>query len=314
MSEVIVPQGVLSPPADWPAIARLNAAGGVAHTADLEWPLFDPERTMTFADYVTAVGGTIAAAPRESSTSDSALQLFRADFNQAHPGGLKKGVTFPNARAVKSVVKVSGLLEERERTSYPGTLPTSTGLAVAEDVYEEIVKNPPYYANQIDNRTQRKQRSKVNMELAADLGGESVVYAFADKHELMEDRDRYFLDENAALLAIHKSIVRDTEHRIGGMEAYRLRGLTAIIEVARVACKQLGYGTNQTQATLRAVCSNMHRAPDAADWWGSYIGMTMWYHTEVRGKIAQSIQGCVEQIGVHRQQLISLEDREYSDD
>ncbi|HET7060287.1 MAG TPA: hypothetical protein VFH99_03175 [Candidatus Saccharimonadales bacterium] len=296
------------------AIERLDAAGGLVHVADLEWPLFDPEKPMIFAEYVTEIGATITDSPRETSVKDSPLGLYRNDFKQAEVPNLDSELYVPNAGPVKSVAKVIPWRKNLDRSKYPGSEPFETGIAVTEDVYEEMVRNAAFFANQIDNRTQRKLAGKVSVEEAADIGGESVVYALADKHTILETRDQYVVRRSLALNAIHRSIVEAKTHRIGDMEQDRLEALANILEVTRVACKQLGYGTNQTNATLRAVASNTHRSPEADQWWLGYIKVAARHNNEVRGKIRQSICSCIEEIGKHTEQVINCIDREYEDD
>lgn len=299
-----------------PGLARLNAAGGIVHVADLEAPLFDQERILTLVTYVGEIGMTIAEVPRDSSVTDKPLELFRNDFLQAEPANLNKGLYFSPSNSQwprKSVVRVSGGHCDLDRRAYPGVLPAHIGVSVSEVVYEEIVKNAPYFANQIDNKTQKANGHEPVIEARADLAGESVVYALSDKHQILEARDQALLKERTTLKAVQRSIAGESSHRIRSLEPYRLDALIAIQEVARIACKSLGYGTNQTRSTLNAIASNTHRSPEAAKWWKEYTQMAMNYNDAVRGKVNQSIYACIDQIGAHRHQLISNIDREYED-
>lgn len=314
MPEVVDKQSQTLPSAGLTAdVNRLDRAGGMVHVADLEWPLFDPGQSMTFGEYITRIGDTMAELPRETSTKDSPLQLYGNDFRQASVPHLEKELYIPYSGPIKSVTKVREWHSGLQRGDYPGREPFHVGVAVSEDVYEEVVKNAAYFANQIYNRTQRKNTGKFSVEEVADLSGESVVYALADKHEVMQARDRYLLDRNSILNAVHRSIVGNKRHRIGSMEPYRLTALATILDVARVACKQLGYGNNQTNSTLRAVASNTHRSAEATEWWKAYTWMAYRYNEEVRGKIGQSIQSCVHEIGRHAGHLFNNIDREYTD-
>lgn len=313
MSEVLDKSSLALPSAGAAAdINRLDRAGGLVHVADLEWPLFDPEESMTFSQYVSELGDTLTELPRETSTKDSPLQLYGNDFMQASVPNLDRELYIPHAGAQKSVTKVREWRPGLNRSDYPGREPFHVGVAVSEDVYEEIVKNAAYFANQIYNRTVRKNTGKLSVEEVADLGGESVVYALADKHEVLKARNQDLIERNSVLNAVHRSIVGGKRHRIGSMEPYRLDALATILDVAKVACKRLGYGNNQTNSTLRAVASNTHRSAEADQWWTAYAWMAYRYNEEVRGKVAQSIQSCVDEIGNHAQHLFNNVDREYT--
>lgn len=304
------PQGILQPP---PA-ERLYMTGGVVRIEDLEWPVFDPEQPTTMAAYVGEIGIRMAGVPRESIAQDSALKLYRDDFRQAEPANLSQGLYFPEMRKPKkSVVTIRGGYCDIDPDEAPGIVPVTTGVAVPEDIYEELVRSAPHFANQVDNRTQRAHSGERIVEAKADLGGESAVYALAAKHQLLEEREQNLLQVNSILRGVHMSVHRQSVHRILHLEEYRLAALSAIQEMARVACKVLGYGTTRTQTTLNAVASNIHRSSDRARWLRAYTTMAINYNEAVQGKVNQSIYACIEQIGEHREQLISSIDREYGD-
>lgn len=301
-----------------PALERLNAARGVVYVDDLEWPIFDLERATTLAEYAGEIGLTVADVPRDNSVTDRALQIFRNDFVQAEPPNLKKGLYYPpegrRSRPRKSVVTVSGGYCDLDRSKWPGVVPVGTGVGVSEEVYEEIVRHAAFFANQIDNRTQRAREAEPIVEAKADLGGESAVYALAEKHGILEARDQQLLRQRSILRAVHKNVTRRQSRRIRNLEPYRLEALIAIQEMVRIACRGLGYGTNRTQATLNAVASNTHRSPVAARWWAAYTDMAIRYNDAVRGKVNQSIHACIEEIGSHRENLINNIDRAYADE
>jgi hypothetical protein len=128
---------------------------------------------------------------------------------------------YPYAGPLKSVIRIREWRGDLRRSDYPGEEPFHTGVAVSEEVYEEIVRHAAYFANQIDNRTQRKRARKPNVEEAEDVAGESVIYALSDKHDALEARDQYILRRNSVLNAIHRSIVEQKIHRVGSMEPIR---------------------------------------------------------------------------------------------
>ena len=159
----VLDKDTLSMSPDGLAINRLDTANGLVHVADLEWPLFAPEGTDKFISYVAEVGDTITESPRETSTKDSPLQLYRNDFQQAAVPNLESELYVPRAGPVKSVVKIVEWRKGLNRPDYPGKEAFDTGVAVSEDVYEEIVRNAAYFANQVDNRTQRKKAGKMSV-------------------------------------------------------------------------------------------------------------------------------------------------------
>lgn len=305
------PQGILQPP---PA-ERLRETGGIVRLEDLEWPAFDPEQATTMAAYAGEIGMRMAEAPRESAVQDSALKLYRDDFRQAEPANLSQGLYFPDMRRPrKSVVTINGGYCDIDPYDAPGIVPVTTGVAVTEDIYEELVRSAPHFANQVDNRTQRAHSGERIVEAKADLGGESAVYALVDKHEKLEKREENLIAINSILRGVYLSVHRQSVHRIFHLEEYRLAAEAAIQEMARVACKVLGYGTTRTQTTLNAVASNIHRSPYRAQWLKTYATMAINYNEAIQGKVNQSIHACIEQIGEHREQLINNLDREYADE
>lgn len=296
----------------------LYANRGVVRLEDLEWPVFDPEQALTMPEYIGQLGVRMADQPRENTTTDSALHLYGRDFHQAEPRNLRHGLYFPRGKAwrrpEKLVANVSMWYCDLSPGEYPGMVPFSTGVAVSENLYEEIVMNAPYYANKIANRTERKNLADPNIEAVEDLGGESVFYALAQKHEVLEARDQELLTERAALAAVNRSVIQPEARRIVNLEPFRLLATMAIQDMVRVACRGLSYGTNQTQNTLNAVTSNIYRSPEGARWLGVYTSMAMDYNDAVRGKINQSIHGIFREMAHWREHLINNIDREYSDE
>lgn len=314
-------QGVLRPTRL--IVDTLYATGGVIRTEDLDWPNFDPERVATMSQYLAEIGIRMDEKPRESSATDSALGLYRRDFEQAAPQNLLRGLYFPSRlllgqRPRKGVVRISGGHPGINRHQFPGAQAISTGVAVTEEVFEEIVQNAPCYSNKIANRTERANLDEPEtdpvIEELEDLGGESALYAITQKHELLEARDQVLLAERSPLLAVNRSVIRPNQgRRIQNLDSYRLAVSIAVRDMARIACKQLGYGQNQTQKTLNAIASNMTRSRNRADYVAAYTYMAGRHNDAVRDKVVQSIHGLMAEIGVQAQYAIHNIDREYTD-
>lgn len=308
--------GVLQSPQ--PLTEVIYAARGVVRLEDLDWPNFDPERVTTMAEYIGEIGTRMADTPRESSTSDSALHAYGRDFERAEPSNLESGLYFTatdtRKRPKKAVVRVSEWYCDLDRRIYTGIMPFSTGITVSPELYEAFVQNAPFFSNKIANKTEKANDENPVIEQVEDLAGESVLYALINKHLLLEAYDQELLARRSQLAAVRKSLDLPAQpKRIRNLEPYRLAAVTSIQAMARVACRGLRYGTNETQSTLNAIASNIHRSPDAADHLRAYSRMTMRYNDAVRGRINQSIHGIMGEIGLHAVHAINNIDREYED-
>ncbi len=296
-------QGVLQ---ERPLLELISESRGVLEPKHLAFPYFDPEQVMTMAEYIGEIGARMADTPRESRTKDSALGIYGRDFRQAEPANLGRGLFFPpiprGVRPRKLVARVGGW--------------SSEGVAVSEELYEAIVFNAPYFSNKIANRTEKANGDDPVIEQVEDLGGESVLYALTDKHELLEAHDQELLSERAKLIAVWRSLSSDQPEqarRIKHLEPYRLAALTAIQSMVYVASKSLGYGTNQTRNTMLAVISDTHRAADARLRFRGLCRLAIRHNDAVRGKVTQSIHAIGAEISIHAEHAINNIDREYTD-
>jgi hypothetical protein len=309
-------QGVLQP--SLPLTEVVYAARGVVRLEDLTWSNFDPERVTTMAEYIGEIGTRMADEPRESTTKDSALHVFGRDFDRAEPSNLRKGLYFPRTDTwkdpKKAVVRVSEWYCDLDRHVFNGIVPFSTGIAVSPELYEAFVQNAPYFSNKVTNTTEKANDQDPVIEQVEDLAGESALYALINKHLLLEDYDRDLLSERSVLTAVKRSLDLPAQpRRIKNLETYRLAAVTSIQAMARIACKGLGFGTNQTQSTLNAIASNIHRSPDGVSHLRSYSRMAIGYNDAVRGRINQSIHGIGREIERHAVHAINNIDREYED-
>lgn len=310
-------QGVLRPAR--PIADLLYDAEGVVRLEDLDWPTFDSERVTTMPEYLGEIGLRMDERPRESSVKDSALGLYRNDFEQATVQNLESKLYFPNQhlrgqRPRKGVIRISGGHPGLDVRRYTGVTPLTTGVAVTEEIFEEVVQNAPYYSNRIANRTERANRGELVVEDAEDLGGESALYALLEKHEILETRTHALIAVRSKLSGVNRHIKHpDQGRRIQNLELYRMVSMTAIQSTVRVACKQLGYGKNRTQNTLNAAASNMTRSPKRAEWLADYVLMAGRHNNAALDKVIQSIHGIMDELKIQAPHAINNIDREYTD-
>ena len=315
-----------------PQAKTLSEAGGVVELLSLQGPEFNPKQEMTMAQYMAEIGVRMAERPRESSITDSALGLFGKDFDRAEPGNLKQGLYVPRARRhaeapLKGVATVWSTYTDIDREAYPGVVDLSTGVALPADYYELITKNSAYMANSIYVKTLAARQALAeevansddqdegpeNLEVMEHVAGESVIYAMTNKIELLEGLDEALLEQREVLARVGANVVTNQPKRVSSLEPYRLETEEFIQEMIAVACRRLGYGTNQTNSTRNAAASNMHRSPEAAQWLSTYTNMAIDYNDAIRGKIDQGLISTMDEIGKHAVHAIANIDRIYED-
>jgi hypothetical protein len=287
---------------------------------------------MTFTDYAAEIGVRMDPAMPERTITDRPLGAFGEDFDRAHPDQLRRGLFMRNfmvtGRPEKGIIRIyeptEQPFEQLDREQFPGVVANRTGVAVSEDLYETIVQNAPYYANKIYNRTQRKlleeaqeateAKAPIDQEAINDLAGESVFYALHDKMELLEDWDADLLRNHLVLARIISHINRGGQSRISQLEPYREAAEEIILETVRIACKARGFGTNETVGAQAATASRLHRSgDDISKWWVSLSTVALRHNEAMRGKINESMQGIVGELGHHAVHLFNNIDREYED-
>jgi hypothetical protein len=306
-------QGVLQPPRD--LIDTIYAADGVVRLEDLDWPNFDPERALTMSQYLGEIGARLADSPRENPNKDSALHVFRDDFTHAKPDNLRRGLwgSRRNQRPGKTVLRVRGPNPDLDMSIYTGVVPLTTGVAVSEDLYSDVIGSPEFYTSNIANRTERSNREALSIEEGEDLGGESAVYAMSEAHQLLEWYDQTLVQQRSELVAVYRNLVTQEPRRIKNLESYRLGMNMAVQEMARIACKNLYYGTNSTQNTLLAIVSNVYRSPERDQHLLPLLVMAIGYNDAVRGKLNTGIQAVFGEIDKYKEALFNNIDREYED-
>ena len=295
---------------------KIYAADSLVRIEDLEWPTFDPERASTMPAYLGEIGVRMADRPRESTTTDSALGVYGADFLKAEPRRLipglyehfKKG---RRGRVRKPFIRPMTWHTDLSVDKNPGLQPFSAAVAVDEELYNLIIHSPAGQSDRIANRTE-KANGNGNVEGSEDLGGESAFYPLADRHLELEEIMNLLKADRTDLVAVRRSVLAPQPKRIANLEIYRTGALADIQKMVRVACKGLGYGTNDTKNTLVAVASNIHRSELKAKWLADYALMGIYYNDAVSGKIDQTIHGILEEMPQWVPHLINNVDREYT--
>jgi len=293
-------QGVLQPQG---AVAdKLYVNNGVVRVEDLDWPNFDPERPVTMEEYLHDIGARMAEDPRESLVTDGPLHLYGRDFEKASVDELTRGLYFPprlrGERPRKMVIDVTGraTLDQRK---YPGVKREPERVAVSERIDRRIVGSAAHFIDRIAATTEGANLDNSNVEDRVNLGAESVFYGLSERQLILEALDRELLNQRHRLVAVKRSVNEgiNDKKRIKNLEEFRLPATQAIQEMVRVSCRVKGYGTNDTQNTLNAVASNMHRSGKSLPGMVTmYTRLAIGYNDAVRGKINQSLNGITEEL------------------
>jgi hypothetical protein len=326
------------PPISMPE--RLRQSGGVVLLEDLMDPRFNQIRSMKFTDYLAEIGTRMAAQPREGGRTDSALGVYGQDFEKAAPSYLKRGL-YPKAkgaRAPKLALTVHETTCDLDPGSFPGIQPPNVRVMVPGDIYRDVVRHAPSMAAQVysgvlakQGRLLGEQREKLrlgeleeeeaarireNIEAVEDLAGEAVFYAFDDKMNTLYEHDDKLSDDTV----IVKRIIRNSDpeiarpKRIFRLERYRRAADRIILNTVTLACLGHKMGTSETQSVRAAVISNIYRSNgDGPRMLQAYADLSLRNINATRGRINQSLNGCMGILAEYSSALINSVDRAYED-
>ena len=283
------------------------------------WQNYEPENSITMPQFIYKVAGLVADPARESLTTDTALGVFRNDFERANRKNLATGLYNPPAELLKGpkkqVKRVTSSYTHMDVADFPGLLPANVGVTVSEELYDAIIKNPAYVSQHTMNRVEKANigQSAENMEAYEDLGGEAVYYVEEPMLHRLLEHENNILEERHILLAVNRAIKDGKPRREKNLAEYLFEAEDIVQETIRIACKGLGYGTNHTQKTQLAAFSERWRSPRKMGAWLDYTFMAGRYSDAVLGQITRSQHAIMKELSKHAIHLINNIDREYTD-
>ncbi|HVV25632.1 MAG TPA: hypothetical protein VHC21_01180 [Candidatus Saccharimonadales bacterium] len=298
------------------AVRYVNAHEGMLFLEDLPEERFDPERPMSYVEFMGAIGLALAEEPPKSSTWDDALDVHGEDFEKASIKNLTKGLYFsPSTSRQRSEVVTIG---KRQPTIHlPGLRHKDEGVAVAGNEFTTIARSASDFVKHIHAKTieaneKRPPSKKLDAETLANAAGRATVHGLRSKKEALLALDVELKIERIALRAVNELAAgREVSENLSlsEMDWYRRVSALAIHNTVKVASHQLGYGTTVRSGINRALVSTFYRseAETRAAALQNYTRWAGYYIDAKRGKINQSLQLCGEEFGKYRHFLKTKE-------
>jgi hypothetical protein len=300
---------VLSVSEHFDPVRYLNANEGLILLEDLPGDRFDPERPMTYIDFMGEIGVALAEEPPRTTVWDGALEVHGEDFAKATISRLDTTLYF-DARSSQRRLEVATIGRRTPRLELPGIVDRNLGVAMSGDEFRSIARSPYDLAKHVHAQTmeanqKRPPEERLDDETLANTAGRSVAHALRAKKEELIKLEIKLQIERAALLAVN-SLAGAGENGpklpLTEMDWYRRVSAIAIHNAVRVSSDQYGYGTTVRRGINRALVSHFHRGtPQArASKLHEYTQWAGYYTNAKRGKIDQSLQLCGQVFGEYR--------------
>jgi hypothetical protein len=300
-----------TPQTPFNAVSYVNAQEGIIHLEDLPGFDLDPERTLTYVEFMGDIGIALAEEPRQSETWDSPLDAHGEDFEKASVNSLTKGLYFkPLLSSHRTEVITIGRKEPG--LDAPGVRGVNEGVAVTGDEYKAIARSPGdlakhVHANTKEANDKRPPKEKLDDETLQNTAGRSMAHVLRSKKEELLELDKELKIERLALSAVNGLAATEDapKQSIGEMDWYRRVSAIAIHGTVKVASDQLNYGTTVRWGINRALVSAFHRGDPAAISAAlkNYTRFAGYHIDAKRGKLYQSLSVCQDEFRKHRHYL-----------
>jgi hypothetical protein len=296
-------------------IVRINESRGVIDTAEFENFNLEPDKRMNIAMLSGRIGAAIAASPL-GLDGDPVIDVSRVDYKQAYPKVLMEGLYFPVGdprRARKStrprmMVVIGGANCTLTEEDAPGVIDRHDGVVVTGEERDKLVRSPAGLADTVEGKTLKKHGKNPNREHRDERVSLHVVETMVKSMAKLEELDKELIYKRALLYSMNRDarLIWRTSYLGKNLDKKRREADEIIHDTIELAAINLGYDTQQVNAAHRADFSNRYRrgsSSDLAQAWRLTTGLFGRYINAKRGKVNQSMNGCLQEIGRKRDTL-----------
>lgn len=283
-------------PGPFSAAQYINEHEGMIHLADLPEFDYDPERPLDIVTFLGEIGVTLSVEPPRSATWDKALDAHGEDYQRAARRNLNRGLYFSRqaSRGRPEVITI---------TSGPGVAVTGQEFTTVSRSATDLLRHIQAKTEAANDK--RPPGEKLDEETLRDTKGRSGPHAMRAKMQEMAKLREELQIQRAALVGINYLATSGESWPMADLDAYREVASEAIHGAAKVASRQLGYGTTTRNGIHRAITSRLYRSEPAVrtevakaytQWAGLYVDAK-------RGKIYQSFMACYQEFQKSRHYL-----------
>lgn len=285
------------------AVPYLSENEGFIELEDLPGFDLDWEREVSLIGLMGEIGVALSDESPRSEVSDKGLAAYEKDFQNVALSVLEPSLYPPRAKAWHLTDAL--IVSWAEPTySAPGVIGQDEAVVVTGKEFKTFSKNAELVGKHASAHTgtsiedAKAKGEDIDDETARNTQGRAFVHAMEVRMKMLADMDAVFKVEQIGIGTLQELAIYGKDAPklpLGEMDFYRRVSMFAMLQMARVACAQLNYGTNEREGATRALTSaftRWKRPERRAEAIQAYAKATSNYINAKRGKVSQAASDC----------------------